>query len=864
MPGCFVPGCSYSWRRKDTILHIFPKKEARIRLWLQNMNVQNTELEYHVTRIAKSGREKFRICSKHFSDKDYVMGGQGRCLRFDAIPTLQMPPALEPQIVEHFEHNYYKRQKLAEGEGRSEGPASFLETSQTSSGLYGGLSTGSPDAETASSVSQSSEHIYQTDPASPEMVADEVEVSTSDFFRESLTTSSRKKKLKGSPKQFTAARGANSEYFAGQKHKAIQIDPLFMKKNKKVQASVIKLQISVGIQCDLVSLPPLVPLTESRSVVENQPWIQNVEPSLLQSSFCDADLAEQPNTSQGRNVAHPFPLPYYGYSEMEGNATAETVLQDESYRPRVKEEYLQDAKEDYLIDPTDPDASFFLLEDRSDQKLATERKFIVFESCLDELLLNSKCKYHKNCPGKVIKIKKYLVGSAVVVEGYCGEHHRFHLWSSQPFVGKMPAGNLLLSGSILCSGSNFRKVSNFFHLLGLCGISQTTYYKNQNDYLFPIIDRHWCEERKDVIFDVGKRTVALAGDGQCGSPVLNAKYCTYTFLDMDTDKIIDFQVEPTKTGVSPTSLEKIAFGKALQRLKDENLKIKIIATDRHGGIRKMIKERHKGIRHEFHVWHFARSVGNKLLQASKRRNSHELSAWVSPAKKHLWWCASTCNRNAELLKEKWMSLVLHSSNVHSWTGGKLYKQCSHEEVLGNEEEEEEEHHGWLLQGSAAHQRLKDVVLDPRILKDLGHLSNFCHAGNFEVFHSRVLKYRPKHHHFEIDGMVARTQLAALEHNRNVGREQAVRRPKSRGAPIQTPNYRYIYSKAKKDWTVAKMYDGTDQEFIIDILADLISLAAGDLKVDWIPRRSYDPENIAHFPCPEKPDMLQRYLSRFNH
>ncbi|XP_040191633.1 uncharacterized protein LOC120924691 isoform X1 [Rana temporaria] len=863
MPGCFVPGCSYSWRRKDTILHIFPKKEARIRLWLQNMNVQDTELEYHVTRIAKSGREKFRICSKHFSDKDYVMGGQGLCLRFDAIPTLQMPPALEPQIVEHFEHNYYKRQKLtdaSEGEVRSEEPPSFLETSPTSSGLYGGLSMGSPEAEpTLSMLQDSSEHIYRTDSASPEMVADEIEVSTTDFFRESLTTSSRKKKLKGPPKQFTTAtRGADTEYFPAQKHKAIQTNPLFMKKNKKVQASVIKSQNSVGMQCDLVSLPPLVPWTKSRSVVEKEPLIRNVEPSLLQSSFCDADLTEQP---KGQKLTQPFPLRYYAYSEIEGNATTKTVLQDESYRPSVKEEYLQDVKGDYLIDPTDPDTSFFVLEDQSDQKLATERKFIVFESCLNELLLSSKCKYNENCLGKVIKIKKYLVGSALVVEGFCGEHHRFHLWSSQPFVGKMPAGNLLLSGSILGSGSNFRKVSNFFHLLGLCGISQTTYYKNQNYYLFPIINHHWCEERKDVISIIGTRTVALAGDGQCDSPGSSAKYCTYTFLDMDTDKIIDFQVEPIKTGASSTSLEKIAFEKALQRLKDDNLKIKIVATDRHGGIRKMIKEQHNEIRHEFHVWHFAKSIGNKLHQASKRRNSHELSAWVSPAKKHLWWCASTCNHNVDLLKEKWMSLVRHSSNAHSWTDGKLYKQCSHEERLDNEEEEE---HVWLLPGSAAHQRLKDVVLDPRILKDLEHLSNFCHAGNFEVFHSRALKYRPKHHHFEIDGMVARTQLAALDHNRNVGREQAGRRPQSCGAPIQNPNCRYIYSKAKKDWTMAKMYDGANQEFMIDILTDSISLAAGDLKVDWIPRRSYEPENIAHFPCPEKPDMLQRYLSRFNH
>ncbi|XP_073451452.1 uncharacterized protein [Aquarana catesbeiana] len=852
MPSCFVPGCSSSWRTKDTALYSFPKEEARLRLWLQNMNIRQNDLEYHVTRIRQMGSKTFRVCSKHFTENYYVMGGQGLSLRFDAIPTLKMPPALEPQIAEHYEHNYGKRQKLitdpSEGEVRSDESSSFLGISQTSSGLNGLLlSTDSPEGEATSSVVPSSEPIYQTDPASPEMLADEIEVSTSDFFRESLTTFSKKRKKKGSPKKLKTTIGASTEYFPRQKHKAIQIDKLFMKKNKNVQVSIPTLKNSIGIQCDLVSLPPLTPLARAISFFEPKKWSQSGEPLLLQSSLCEADGSEQPSTppvtylteqaiaedSLNRRSTDLSTIRFWGDSKIEDNAKPKNALQDESYRPCVKEEEeenLQEMKEDFLIDPNDPDASFIHIEDQADKKFATERKFIVFESCLNELLLSNKCKFNENCQGRLIKIKKYLVGSALVVKGYCSERHKFHLWSSQPFVGKMPAGNLLISGSILCSGSNFDKVSNFFYLLGLCGISQATYYRNQNYYLFPIINHHWYEERKDVLTKIGQCTVALAGDGQCDSPGFSTKYCTYTFLDLNTDKIIDFQVEQSKTGVSSVSLGKIAFVKALQRLKDDNVKIKIIATDRHVSIRKLLKEQHKGIIHKFYVWHFAKSIGNKLHQASKRRNSHELAAWVSPAKNHLWWCASTCKHNVELLKEKWMSLVFHASNIHSWTDGQLYKQCSHEEMLHNEEEE----HVWLLEGSAALQRMKDIVHDPRILKDLEHLSTFCHTGNLEVFHSMTLKYRTKHHRFGIDGMVARTQLAALDYNRNVGREQA------------------------------KMYDDTTQKLMTDILADSISLAAGNLKVDWIPRQSYEPENIASFPFPEKPDMLQRYLSRFNH
>lgn len=586
MPSCFVPGCSSSWRTKDTALYSFPKEEARLRLWLQNMNIRQNDLEYHVTRIRQTGSKTFRVCSKHFTENYYVMGGQGLSLRYDAIPTLKMPPALEPQIAEHYEHNYGKRQKLitdtSEGEVRSEESSSFLGISQTSSGLYGLLSTDSPEGETTSPIVQSSEPIYQTDPTSPEMLADEIEVSTSDVFRESLTTFSKKRKKKGSPKKLTAL-GTNTEYFPGQKHKAIQIVKLFMKKNKNVQVSITTLKNSIGIQCDLVSLPPLTSSTQAISFFEPKKLSQSGEPLLSQLSFCEADGPKQPITppvmylteqaiaedSRNSRTTDLSTIRFWGDFKMEDNATPKNALQDESYHPSVKEEEenLHEMKEDYLIDPSDPDASFIHIEDQADQKLATERKFIVFESCLNELLLNNKCKFYENCQGRVIKIKKYLVGSALVVKGYCSEHHTFHLWSSQPFVGKMPAGNLLISGSILCSGSKFDKVSIFFHLLGLCGISQATYYRNQNDYLFPIINHHWYEERKDVLTKIGQRTVALAGDGQCDSQRFSTKYCTYTFLDMNTDKIIDFQVEQSKTGASSVSLEKNRIRKSSPTVK---------------------------------------------------------------------------------------------------------------------------------------------------------------------------------------------------------------------------------------------------------------------------------------------------------
>jgi len=54
-----------------------------------------------------------------------------------------------------------------------------------------------------------------------------------------------------------------------------------------------------------------------------------------------------------------------------------------------------------------------------------------------------------------------------------------------------------------------------------------------------------------------------------------------------------------------------------------------------------------------------------------------------------------------------------------------------------------------------------------------HESCISILGNLEVFHNLILKFAPKRLHFSKETMVARTRLAALEHNENTGRTKAV-------------------------------------------------------------------------------------------
>ena len=53
-----------------------------------------------------------------------------------------------------------------------------------------------------------------------------------------------------------------------------------------------------------------------------------------------------------------------------------------------------------------------------------------------------------------------------------------------------------------------------------------------------------------------------------------------------------------------------------------------------------------------------------------------------------------------------------------------------------------------------------------------YVTQFCLSGNIEVLHNVMLKYMPKRIAFSYKGMKARTMLAVLDDNFNVGRRQA--------------------------------------------------------------------------------------------
>ena len=81
----------------------------------------------------------------------------------------------------------------------------------------------------------------------------------------------------------------------------------------------------------------------------------------------------------------------------------------------------------------------------------------------------------------------------------------------------------------------------------------------------------------------------LSGDGRCDSPGHNAKYGRYTMIDQQTDKIVDFHVVQVTEVNNSNAMEREGFKRCINHIQDHGGQIKVVATDRHVGIRADMK-----------------------------------------------------------------------------------------------------------------------------------------------------------------------------------------------------------------------------------------------------------------------------------
>jgi solute carrier family 8 (sodium/calcium exchanger) len=109
----------------------------------------------------------------------------------------------------------------------------------------------------------------------------------------------------------------------------------------------------------------------------------------------------------------------------------------------------------------------------------------------------------------------------------------------------LPWSNLFTATAILTSGCNATDVLQLFRNMNLQMCSARTYNRLQAFYVAPSACRTWDFEQASLLEDIREgpcRDVNVGGDARCDSPGYSAKYGTYTIMDLDRNKILDFQL----------------------------------------------------------------------------------------------------------------------------------------------------------------------------------------------------------------------------------------------------------------------------------------------------------------------------------
>ena len=573
--------------------------------------------------------------------------------------------------------------------------------------------------------------------------------------------------------------------------------------------------------------------------------------SLVKTQASCTVPAEEWKISHDHNYSMSVPMVYPTYGLDEDSLTPYTEIEvDPLIENNIdndlndKEVYDDDIDDEYK-DPNWklPKGKKILLSDGNESSEGdsegelepsdADKKYLVFSNCLDQLL--------KRCPkcGVVVTSqKKKTTGSMLSVEMICLDGHITH-WDSQPIIKRKPVGNLLLAASILFTGNTFASVSRLASCLNLQFISESVFYDTQQQFLFPVLNQAWKNEQEIVRQElVNKGTINLNGDGRCDSPGHSAKYGTYALMDDDSGKVVAFSVVQVSEVTSSNAMEKEGFQRCIKSLEDDRVQIDRIATDRHVSISSFMNKERSQINHQYDVWHLSKWVVKKLTSKAQQKGCEELMPWIQSISNHLWWCAATCDGNVVLLREKWKSV-----------------QCGHRRIPSSEAK----NICWLKPGSPAHLALEEVVLNTKLLKDLAKLTDFCHTGKIEVYHSMMLKYCSKQEHFSYKGMIARTQLAALDNNANAERPQALVQS---GEHAGQERYKACFPKAHKRWVVKPISQKKSYQYLSTLLAQVLERCeAGNAVAEPLP--VVLPCNIASELAPAKEDLIANHRSRFN-
>ncbi|KAK2549704.1 hypothetical protein P5673_029832, partial [Acropora cervicornis] len=271
-----------------------------------------------------------------------------------------------------------------------------------------------------------------------------------------------------------------------------------------------------------------------------------------------------------------------------------------------------------------------------------EPKAIVFLSKL--LLLFQTCHW---CFANNPTLSISQSGTMLTIQTSCSHCKRDFTWTSQPLMlGKFPAGNLLLSFAILCSGASINKILVVFKHMGVLVYHFPTYFHHQRHLLIPAVVKYWRGYQAALLQRLQGQEVVLAGDGRHDSMGHSAKYGTYSIFCCTIGYIIHLVLVQANEAGSSSGMEFMGHQRAFTFLLGTGMIIKAFISDRHSQITKWMKDecpkkcRELGkpiIDHFFDLWHIGKKIKKLLTKLSKEKGMEAIGRWKKACVCHFYW-----------------------------------------------------------------------------------------------------------------------------------------------------------------------------------------------------------------------------------
>ena len=170
--------------------------------------------------------------------------------------------------------------------------------------------------------------------------------------------------------------------------------------------------------------------------------------------------------------------------------------------------------------------------------LQDQKKYIVFADSLLSLF-----KHCRKC-GRVTKVSITTFGTLLHVEQHCPLCTDVFTWDSQPYLKDQPAGNILLSASILFTGALPGKVLRVLNTMGCATYAERTFFRHQKIFLHPCITYVYEHQQAKLLAELRKekRALVIGGDGRADSPGHSAKFGSYTVMELKKKVVLDVQL----------------------------------------------------------------------------------------------------------------------------------------------------------------------------------------------------------------------------------------------------------------------------------------------------------------------------------